>query len=233
MDKEKVYKVGVDIGYPPFSSVDQRTGEVVGFDADIARAICKHIGIQCEVFAVMFDDIIPMVERGDLDIGTAGFGYTEERAKVILYTDKYYRSNSIFIQRDQDIMEITPETISGMTVAVQRGTMQEQYLRMTYRDIVKILLCNTFDDVMEAVKAKRADLGLADGIATYTYLRSPSGRPLDIAGDPVPMIDDDCLMVLNRDSVELRDAINSAIKELRQTGEYDLINLKYFDYNIY
>ncbi|MDR2200410.1 MAG: transporter substrate-binding domain-containing protein [Deltaproteobacteria bacterium] len=233
LDKDRVYKIAVDINYPPFSSIDEKTGRLVGFDVEIAKAVCKTIGIQCEVLAVSFDQIIPMVLRGDADVGCAGFGFTPEREKILLFTDKYYRTNSIFVQSDLDLVEINPQLIKGKTVAVQRGTIHEEYLRTNFPDIINILLCNTFGEVMDAVKNKRADLGFADGIPTYTYLKTEAGRSLDIAGDPIFIKDDDCLMILHRDAVELRDSINLAIKELRSTGEYDLINLKYFDYNIY
>ncbi|MDR2406400.1 MAG: transporter substrate-binding domain-containing protein [Deltaproteobacteria bacterium] len=233
LDMEKVYKFGLDIDYPPFSFMDEKTGMMAGFDADIANAVCKTIGIKCEVLGINFDEIIPMIQRGDLDVGTAGFGFTEERASVVLFTDKYYRSNSIFVQNDLGILEITPESIKGKTVAVQRGTIQEAYLRTKYRDTIDILLCNTLVDTMEAVRTKKTDLALADGIATYTYLRTPAGKDLDIAGDPIPIQDDDALMAVNKDNTELCDSINWAIKQLRATGEYDLINLKYFNYNIY
>jgi ABC-type amino acid transport substrate-binding protein len=233
LDKNKVYKFGVDINYPPFSSMDDKTGQMVGFDVDISNAVCKTLGIKCEVLGVTFDEIIPMIQKGDLDVGAAGFGYTDERAKLILFTEKYYRSNSIFVQNDLDLVDITPEIIKGMTVATQRGTIQEEYLMTHFRDIIKILPCNDMDEVMAAVKEKRADLGLADGIATYNYLRTVEGKALDIAGDPISIQDDDCLMIVSIDATELRDGINAAIKELRQTGEYDQINLKYFDYNIY
>ncbi|MDR2352503.1 MAG: transporter substrate-binding domain-containing protein [Deltaproteobacteria bacterium] len=233
LDKSKVYKFAVDIDYPPFSYINEKTGEMEGFDVDISKAVCKTIGIQCEVLGVTFDEIIPLIVSGDLDVGAAGFAYTAERAELIIFTEKYYRSNSIFVQTDQDFLEITPAAINGLTVAVQRGTIQEGYLRATFKDSIIILLCNNLLEAMEAVSSKRADLAFADGIATYTYLRSDAGKHLDIAGDPIAIGDDDGLMVLNKKSRELCDSINNAIKLLRSTGEYDLINLKYFDYNIY
>jgi ABC-type amino acid transport substrate-binding protein len=233
LDKNRLYRFAVDINYPPFSSIDDKTGQPVGFDVDISMAVCKYLGIQCEVVGVNFDEIIPMIQKGELDVGAAGMGYTAERAEIVLYTDKYYRSNSIFVQNDLDLIEVTPETIKGRTVAVQRGTMQEAYLRDTFKENITILLCNNIKDVMNAVKDKRADLGFSDGIASYSYLKTDAGKTLDIAGDPVPMNDDDCLMVVNKSLPELRDGLNEAILGLRSTGEYDRINLKYFDYNIY
>jgi ABC-type amino acid transport substrate-binding protein len=233
LDKGKVYKFGVDINYPPFSSMDQRQGQLVGFDVDVSKAVCRTIGIQCEILGVTFDEIIPMVERGDLDVGCAGFTLTPERAKNLLFSDEYFRTNSIFVQKNMDLIKITPEIIKGMSVAVQKGTVQEDYLRETYKGGITIIPCNTFADVMEAVGTKQADLGLADSLTTYKFLRTDNKRKLDIAGDPIPLEANEGYMILNLEAGELRDAINTALQSLRDSGEYDGLSLKYFDYVVY
>ena len=233
LDTEKLYRIGVDINYPPFSYMDEKSGQLSGFDVDIASAVCKNIGIKCEVVGMIFDELIPAVQRGGLDVVCAGLGYTAERAKTLLFTDRYYRSNSIFVQHDLDLVEVSSATISGKTVAVQKGTIQLEFLEKRYRGIVTAVPRNTMAEVMDAVKGGKADLGFVDGVAAYAYLRSEDGRQLDIAGDPVTLEVDDSLMAVNISQPELRDSINKAIAAIRHSGEYDVISLKYFDYSIY
>jgi ABC-type amino acid transport substrate-binding protein len=230
--QDKVYKFAVDTYYPPFSYTDEKTGELGGFDVDIAKAVCGKLGIKCEVVAVPFDEIIPQVQSGRLDVGCAGFAYTEERAKLIIYTTKYFRSSSLFLELPGTFDGITPETVNGKKVAVQAGTNQEDYLRRTYGDIIEIVPVKGFDDITKGVSDKTYDLGFIDGLPGYHYLKSDEGLNLDIVGDPVHLDDGSC-MVLQKGQEDLRDRINKAIEDLRLSGEYDAINIKYFEFNVY
>jgi len=229
---DRVYKVAVDIYYPPFSYNDEKTGELSGFDVDIAKAVCRKLEVKCEVLAVPFDEIIPQIENGQLDIGSAGFAFTEERAKRVIYTNKYFRSSSLFLELPGTFEGITPETIKGKKVAVQASTNQEDYLRNTYGDLIEVVPVKGFDEIIAMVNDKSVDLGFIDGLPGYHYLKSDAGLNLDIVGDPVHLDDGSC-MVLNKDNTALRDRINAAIEELRLSGEYDSINIKYFDFNVY
>jgi ABC-type amino acid transport substrate-binding protein len=229
---DRVYKVAVDPYYPPFSYVDEKTGELGGFDVDIARAVCAGLAIKCDIKAVLFDDIIPQVADGRLDIGCAGFAYTEERARQVIYTNKYFRSSSLFLELPDAFQEVTPESIRGKKVAVQAGSNQEDYLRRTYGDVIEVVPMSGFGDIVQAVNDKTADLGFIDGLPGYHYLRSEAGLNLDIIGDPVHLDDGSC-MVLTKGLEPLRDRINQAIQDLRRSGAYDEINLKYFDFNVF
>ena len=230
--QDRVHRVAVDTHYPPFSYTDEKTGQMAGFDVDIAQAVCDKLQIKCEIAAVPFDEIIPMVEAGQLSIGSAGFANTEERAKRVIFTNKYFRSSSLFLVLPGTYDVVSPETIKGKKVAVQSGTNQEEYLRQTFGEIIELTPMKGYEDVIQAVKAKGVDLGFIDGLPGYHYLMSDEGQGLDIVGDPVHLDDGSC-MVLRKGDEALRDRINKAIDDLRQSGEYDAINLKYFDFNVY
>ncbi len=229
---DRVYKVAVDVEYPPFSYTDAKTGALGGFDVDIAKAVCGRLKIDCEILAVPFDEIIPQVEAGKLDVGCAGFAFTEERAKRVIFSNKYFRSSSLFLDLPGTFDGITPEAVKGKKIAVQAGTTQEEYLRETYGDSVELVPLRGFEDIIGAVNDRSADLGFIDGLPGYAYLKSDAGLNLDIIGDPVHIGQGSC-MVLTKGSEALRDRINTAIDDLRLDGEYDAINLKYFDFNVY
>lgn len=230
--QDKVYRFAVDVYYPPFSYTDEKTGQLGGFDVDVAKAVCKKMNIACEVVAASFDEIIPQIESGQLDVGCAGFAYTEERAKRVLYTNKYFRSSSLFLELPGTFDGITPVTIKGKKVAVQASTNQESYLRKTYGDIIEIIPLKGFDEIIKGVDDKSYDLGFIDGLPGYHYLKSDEGLNLDIVGDPVHLDDGSC-MVLRKDQEDFRNRINQAIEDLRLSGEYDAINIKYFEFNVY
>ena len=231
--RDKIYKFAVDTYYPPFSFTDEKTGELSGFDVDIAKAVCQKMNVACEVVAVPFDEIIPQVESGRLDVGCAGFAYIEERARRLLYTDKYFRSSSLFLELPGTFEDVRPETIRGKKVAVQAGTNQERYLRHDYGQVIEIVPVKGFEEIIDGINDQTFDLGFIDGLAGYHYLKSDAGLGVDIIGDPYHISPGGNGMVLRKDQEAFRDRINQAIEDLRLSGEYDAINIKYFEFNVY
>ena len=227
-------RVAVSGPYPPFAQVDEE-GNLYGFDVDMAYAVCKEIGRECVVENVEFDDIIPMLQDGRLDFAVAGMGASEERKKLIDFTERYYRSVSIFIEVQGTFEHITPETIKGRRVGAQAGTLQAGYLEKTYGDAIRLVTAASYEEIYDMLKKGEIDLVLSDGLPGYAYLTSEEGEGLETIGDPVEpggAMDRACIAVpLGRP--ELKDNLSRAITSLRRSGEYDKINRKYFDFIVY
>ena len=231
--EDRVYKVAVEDNYKPFAYTDQ-TGQLRGFDVDVAQAVCGRLRISCEILPLPFNEIIPGVQAGKVDIGAAGFAYTEERATKVIYTNRYYRSSSLFIGLSgHTISDLAPASLQGKKVAVQSATSQEAYLRRAYGDKIQVAPVADLDNVLKAVTDQMADLGFVDGLAIYEHMKSDEGASLDFIGDPVYIDDGSSFMILAKGAEGLRDRINRAIDEIRANGEYDRINNKYFDFNVY
>ena len=227
-------RVAVDAPYPPFAMVDKR-GNLSGFDVDIANALCAELKRTCVIKAVPFDDIIPGIVAGDIDIGIAGMGVTEERLKHVDFTDKYFRSLTIYIERKGTVHSLTPEGLKGLRIGAQAGTMQEKYLRENFNATSTIITEPNHDDVLTMLGKGELDLVLVDGLAGYAFLKTEAGTGLETVGGPLEsadIVDSSCIAV-SKKQPELREAINSAIQNLRRSGTYGKINRRYFDFNIY
>ena len=73
--------------------------EIVGIDADIAKAICDKLGYELVIEDMEFDSIITAVQSGKADFGAAGMTVTEDRLKNIDFTDTYTTATQVFIVR--------------------------------------------------------------------------------------------------------------------------------------
>jgi ABC-type amino acid transport substrate-binding protein len=231
--QDRLYWVGVAAdgpGYTPFYYVEEKTGRLAGFDVDIARAVCRRLEMKCEIAGVPFDEIISQLEAGRLDIGCAGFSHTLERAGQTLFTDRYYRSVGFFLGPPGTFGD-PAALIKGQRVAVKSGTREEDYLRRTYGDNIEAAPVKSLEDVIMAVNDRTADLGFIDGLTDYRYVKDEEeGLEVVIAGPPVDL-GDGSSMALRAGDEDLRDRINQALADLRRSGEYDALHIKYFGFS--
>lgn len=85
--------------FPPYESVDDATGNVVGFDVDMMNAVCDKLGMELEVININFNDIILSVNNGTADVGVAGISVTPGREKNVSFTQSYAETTQVVIVR--------------------------------------------------------------------------------------------------------------------------------------
>lgn len=222
-------RVAVDSPYPPFAYTDESTGKLTGFDVDMAEALCRQLKRQCVIRAVPFDDIIPEIVAGNIDLGVAGMVRTPEREKSVIFTEKYFRTNTIFIGLSEKHWD---KTIRNRSIAVQTATNLEEYLMKEYAASNRIVPMKNTEEIYAAINAGKVDLGFVDGLPAFTYLRTEEGSGLEMVGEPVS-IDEGSCVALHPSLKDVRDALNDAIRALRASGEYQTINRKYFPVSVY
>ena len=224
--------VGVEAYYPPFAFLDSK-GELTGFDVDLSRALCEQMKRPCEVRAFPFQELPGLVQSGGILMAVAGMGATPERMDVMDFSDRYYRSRSIYIGRPQSVT-ISPEGLRGKKIGAQSGTMQGAYVLEHWKGTAEISLGN-YDELLGWLKQGRIDVALIDGLPGYEFLKSAEGAAFEVIGEALSA--DTGLSVariaVRKGNRELLDALNAAIGAVRRNGIYDTINRKYFDYSIY
>lgn len=86
--------------FPPYESIED--GNIVGFDIDMANAICDELGMELKVKNVDFNAIITSINLGESDVGIAGISVTPERSKTVDFTQSYAVSSQVIVIRSQD-----------------------------------------------------------------------------------------------------------------------------------
>ncbi len=228
---EPVLRVAIDSPYPPFAYTDPQTGKLTGFDYDIAVEICRIMNRECEIITVPFDNIIPEIVAQKIDIGVAGMAKTPEREQKVLFSDKYFRSSSVFVGFP-GLLTPSVEGLKGKKIGVQHKTTQEAYLRKTFGEVAEIVTFSNFTEIISATLAKTIDIAFVDGLPGYAFLKTEKGDNLDIVGEPIMLGSGSCI-VLHKSLEEERNAINEAIQTMRKSGRYDVLNRKYFEFNVY
>lgn len=90
--------MATNAAFPPYESLDENNN-VVGFDADMMRAVCDKLGYELTIENIDFDSIIAAVDSGKADVGAAGMTVTEDRLKNIDFSDSYTTATQVIIVR--------------------------------------------------------------------------------------------------------------------------------------
>ncbi|MDH3229452.1 MAG: ABC transporter substrate-binding protein [Alphaproteobacteria bacterium] len=229
-------KIGTEGAYPPFNSID-KDGKLVGFDVDIAKAVCAAAEFECEFVVQDWDGIIPGLIAKKYDAIVASMSITEERKQKVDFTDKYYNTPAKFVARKGADLKITIDGLKGKVVAVQRATIHENFLRDNFGDVVTVNSYATQDEAYLDLVSGRADAGIADSVAIMDgFLSTDQGKDFQFYGpdfnDPKWFGEGVGIAVRKGDN-ELREKLNAAIRQIRSDGTYKKINAKYFDFDVY
>lgn len=223
------YKVGSEGAYPPFNTKDT-SGNIVGFDIDIAMAICAEMKSDCTVVAQDWDGMIPALQNKKFDFVVASMSITEERQKAVNFTDPYYRNKLQYVAKKGADLDITAEGLKGKSVGAQRATISAEWLEKNAPG-VDVKLYDTQENAWLDLDAGRTDAVLADVFVAYDWLQSDTGKSFEFKGDPV--FDDDRIgIAVRKDDTELLAKLNTALKAVIDSGKYDEINKKYFPFSI-
>ena len=91
--------VATNAEFPPYEYVS--SGQITGIDMDIMQAVCDELGMELKIENMKFDSIIPSINAGKADIGTAGMTVTEDRKKSVDFTDTYTTSKQVVVVYDK------------------------------------------------------------------------------------------------------------------------------------
>ena len=223
--------------YAPFS-VKDASGKWQGWEIDLMDAACKEMKAKCEIVDIAWDGIIPALLAKKFDVIWSSMSITDERKKIIDFTDKYYYSPNVLVgaKADTRTFDVTKaDSFKGLAIAAQSASLQATYLQDKFAGIVDLKIYPTLDDEIADLQAGRVDLMAAAGIQIQDFLKKPEGQTYEIK---VTLPHEKMFGYgdgggVRKEDTALKDRLNAAIKAVRASGEYDTITKRYFDIDIY
>lgn len=235
-DPKKVLRVGTEGAYPPFNMVDKK-GQVQGFDIDIARALCKEMGMECKFIVQDWDGLIPGLLAKKFDVIIASMSITEERKQKVDFTNKYYQTPARFVAKKGAGITVSKEGLKGKTVGVQRATVHENFVRDMFGDAINIKAYATQDEANMDLVSGRLDLVIADAtVLLGGFINTDAGKGFEFIGPGYldkKWFGDGIGIAVRKGDSALTQKLNKAINDIRVNGVYQKINAKYFDFDVY
>lgn len=225
--------MGTSADFPPFEWVilDGGEAQIVGIDADLAQLIADEIGVELVIEDTSFDGLIPSVSSGRVDVVLAGVTYSEERAEQVDFSEVYYETNSKFvvpIGQEGDFESL--EDFANLKIGVQKGTIQENLLKELLPD-AELVSMNKNGDLIEAIKAKRVDAVLMDGIVVEEFVNLNSDAIVLMEDIQVEEESEGFAIVTAKDNTELMEVINKVIADVKESGQMEEIVTKNTELN--
>ena len=225
-----------DSDYPPFDFYDE-DGVLVGFNVDLARAICLELNTSCDIKVRPWDELISDLLKGDADAVIAGHKVTAQALKQVDFTDRYFHTPGRFASRkDAAQAEMTPNGLDGKRIAVARGTPHEAFLRAFFRDNPLIVYENA-DLAREALAAGKADFLFDDGISLAFWLNGTLSRQCcEMRGGPFlepKFFGDGMAIAVPKNDPQIRLLLNKALDRVRASGRFEELVQRYFPVRIY
>lgn len=206
--------------FPPYEFHDG--GEIVGIDAEIAKAIADELGMELEIEDIAFDSIIPEITSGKADMGLAGMTVTEDRKQSVDFTDTYAKaSQKIIVKEDSAIA--SPDDLTGVIVGVQQGTTGDIYVSDLEADGTTVERYNKGFEAVQALSQGKIDAVVIDGEPAKTFVAQTEG--LKILEES--FTDEEYAIAVKKGNTELLEKINGALKTLKDNGTLDEIVAKY------
>jgi len=131
-------RIATEGAYPPFNAVDT-AGQLVGFDVDIAKALCEEMKADCELVAQDWDGIIPGLLAKKYDVIIASMFITEERKQKVAFTKPYYKAAMTYVmKKGGDASVLDKPDLGGESVGVQAGTTQAAFAEALHPPAISV-----------------------------------------------------------------------------------------------
>ena len=230
-------KLAVDIPFEPFE-YRLPDGTLTGFEVELGEEVCRRIERECEWVEQSWDGIIPGLMARKYDAIMSSMAITEARRDKVLFSEPYYSNPSVWVTqagREVDIED--RDSLEGLAVGVQRGTIRDNYITDTYGDLVEVRRYTTGEDLALDVKTGRLDA------AFMYYPLALSALDVDAEGSGIvtssPLIREPkryfghgVAVAFHPRDEALAERFNEALREIKQDGTYDELMHKYVDYDI-
>ena len=221
--EDGVLTAGSDIAYAPMEFYLEGTETPAGVDIDIAKAIAALLGVDVEFINTGFDGIILSLNTEDFDIIMSSMTITDERSEQIDFVPYLSVGTGILVPAGNPNGIESQDDLCGLTVAVQLGTIQEQFvndLSAGCADAIDVVTFDTNPLAVEDLRTGGADANLADFPAAFVDADESDGD-LEVVStqiDPEPYG-----IGVRKEATALFNVLEEAIATLIASGEYGQI----------
>ncbi|GGE55049.1 amino acid ABC transporter substrate-binding protein [Streptosporangium jomthongense] len=218
-------RVVTDPSFVPFEMMDQETGEMIGFDMEIIAEVAQRAGFDYKLNTMDFNGIIPALQTGNVDIAIAGITITDEREKIVDFSDPYYDSGLRILVRENnnEIEELSD--LEGLKIGTKIGSTSYDFLKKNLDNNDGVTPYPGSSDMYMALMSRSVDAVFYDSPNVGYFARTKGEGKVKTVGK---LYEGQQYGIALKSGSEWVDEVNEALAEMKEDGTYKKIYEKWF-----
>lgn len=220
-------RVGFCAQYPPFESVNEKTGEFEGFDISLAKEIAKDIGVKPVLIDAEWQGLLAGLKKGDYDVLITCMSKSETRSQNINFSDVYYELPDVIVVRKDNKIIKTQKDLKNKTVGVQLGSGSEMLVDKMKNKFKSIKRYNYNPEAFTDLKTGRVDAVVVGYAYAVNHLKKDNS--FKVVGEPLAKAE--IVIVLPKGANALTSRVNKSLDRLKANGKYQEFIEKWLSVN--
>jgi cystine transport system substrate-binding protein len=217
-------KVALEGTYPPFNYKDQKTGQLAGYDVDVAQLLAARLGLKVEFVSSEWASILAGLSANKYDVIISQVGINPKREQAFDFSTPYiYSMPQLIVRKDEKAVYTTLADLKGKKLGVGQGSVYEQQARAVPG--IDVRSYAAAPDTMSDLASGRLDAALNDSLMS-AYLLKISKLPIK-AGARVGAVER-MGIPFHKGNPEFKAALNKALADVAADGSLKAISIKWF-----
>jgi cystine transport system substrate-binding protein len=215
--------VGTEGTYRPFSFHEEGSGELTGYDVEVATAVAEELGVEVEFEETQWDAIFAGLEAGRFDLIANQVSMTPERQEAYTFSEPYTVSTGVVVVPDDDSSITSFADLAGKTTA---QSLTSNWYTLAQESGANVEAVEGWAQAVALLEQGRVDATINDKLTFLDYKQQTGAPGLKVAAET----DERSLsaFVFAKGETELADAVNGALETLAADGTLTEISEKYF-----
>ncbi len=216
---------GMEGNWAPWSYHDLDTNEVIGYDADTARAIGEKLGVEVQIVEAPWESLFAGLDDGRYDIVINGVEVTDERSEKYDFSEPYaYIHTALVVRKDNEEIKSFDDLKGKKTV----NSIGSTYMELAESYGASAAGVSTLNDTIQNVIDGRADATLNADVSIYDYLNQQPDANIKIVATTEDASHVAIPIRKGDETASFEEAVNAAIEELKADGTLAELSEKYF-----
>lgn len=222
------FVLGLDATFKPMGYTDENN-EIVGFDIDLAEAVCEKLGVELVKEPINWDTKEQDLSVGKIDCIWNGLSVSPSREEAFNLSEPYMKNAMVFVVPESSDINSADDLV-GKKVIVQNGSTAQDTL--TASQLAANMEISSIATNVEALQ--QMDINLVDAVfmdeVVAQYEIQNSGKAYRILDEGLS--EEEYAIAFRKEDQALRDEVQKILSELKADGTVEEISTKWFGSDI-
>lgn len=228
--KDGVLRVGMSGSQPPFTVLD-RSGNLIGYDVDLAKSLASAMDVKIELVQKPFGQLNKALLKGDIDVVLSGMSITPERSKSVSFVGPIMLSGKSVLTTQAAMDKLKGKSMDSKdskdnNIATLSNSTSEDFVKK-HMPHASLQTVSDYDQAVALLLAGKTDSIIADKpILTLTRLRNPNSGLL-IMNKPLKI--EAIGMAIPANDPQFQNLMETYMSTLEKTGLLNELRAKWFE----